>query len=122
MCWHTHIAQGVTEIYLHTPVGFSSDPAYGTFVDDAINIGVGVHAIAGDATWAKNSDDMLAWVDEVIQAGGYSGLVADIEPYLLKEWTNLRRRARLVSSYLNGPVETEARSGVFFIRAAIPFW
>lgn len=115
-------AHGVTDLYLHAPPGFSSDPAYADFLSGAVDIGVGVHAMAGDPAWAKKSSDMVAWVDEVVEAGGFVGIVADVEPYLRSEWSNARRRTRLVRSYLAGLEKAEARAGSLPFKAAVPFW
>lgn len=115
-------SQSVTDVYLHTPPGFSSDPAFAAFVIDAQSYGVSVHAMAGDPSWAKRPARLVSWVDEVVAAGGYAGIVADVEPYLLSEWSNPKRRARLLNKYLKGLDQARAAAGATPFVAAVPFW
>lgn len=115
-------AQGVTDVYLHTPPGFSSDPAFAQYLSDARARGIAVHAMAGDPAWAKRPGALVSWTEEVVAAGGYAGIVADVEPYLLPEWSHPKRRARMLGKYLDGLSEANAAAGATPFVAAIPFW
>lgn len=115
-------SQAVTDVYLHTPPGFSSDPAFAQYLSEAQARGIAVHAMAGDPAWAKRPDALVSWIEEVVAAGGYAGIVADIEPYLLPEWSHPKRRARLLGKYLDGLSEANAAAGATPLVAAVPFW
>ncbi len=114
------VAEGIRAIYLHAGPGFSSDPAYRSFVDQAHQAGLLVVAMAGDPTWALQTNDWQAWIDEVAAFGAFDGIVADVEPYLLPEWLTKRDRNRVIRSYLRG-LESMATTGMP-TAAAVPFW
>ncbi len=117
------IEKGIDRVFLHAAPGFSSDPAFDSFVNDAHSAGIEVFALAGTPSWAtKHSGHFLAWVDEVVAFGEFDGLAPDIEPYALPEWKNKKRRARAISSYLDALEAASSRSGALPIIPAVPFW
>ena len=114
-------ANGVTDLYLHVPPGFSSDPNFATFLTDANALGLKVYAMAGDPSWAAQSAPWTAWVDEVVAHGGFDGLVFDVEPYLHPDW-GTKKQARLIRSYLAGLDRAERASLDLPVMTAVPFW
>lgn len=115
-------AHGVTDVYLSAPPGFSADARYGAFIDDAHTHGLRVWAVAGDATWAQDRAPWLGWTSEVVTYGQFDGIVADVEPYLLADWSNSRKRSRLISSYLKNLGAAAKMAGSTPMMAAVPFW
>lgn len=113
--------KGVSDLYLHTPPGFSTDARYRSFLEYAHGAGMRVHAMAGDPAWSKDPDPWQGWVDEVVELGGFDGVVFDVEPYLLAEW-NTRRQSRLIRSYLSALDKASRRAGELQTIAAVPFW
>ncbi len=118
----TALTDGFTEIYLSAPPGFSSDPLFATFAADARAAGLTVVALAGDASWAKNTAPWLAWVDEVVASDSFDGILVDVEPYLLADWSNARKRSRVIRTYLRGLDGMAARASGLPVYAATPFW
>lgn len=115
-------AHGVTDVYVSAPPGFSVDTRYASFIDDARTRGLRVWAVAGDASWALNRDDWVGWTDEVVGFGLFDGIVADVEPYLLSDWSNTRKRSRLISSYLKNLTAARQAAGSTEMLVAVPFW
>lgn len=115
-------AQGVTDVYLSAPPNFTSDARYAPFVADAHARGLRVWAVAGDATWAQNSSAWVGWTSEVTDFGQFDGIVADVEPYLLTDWSNSRKRSRLISSYLKNLKAATQAAGSTEMLVAVPFW
>ncbi|MDH3306960.1 MAG: hypothetical protein OEO77_05530 [Acidimicrobiia bacterium] len=111
----------VSDLYLHAPPGFSTDPAFGAFVADAQASGLRVHAMAGDPGWATNGDAWAAWAAEASSTGWFDGVVFDVEPYGLPDWST-KRQGRLIRSYLAGLDGAVQASGDLPVLAAIPFW
>ena len=111
----------VNDLYLHTPPGFSADANYQAFLAEAHAVGLQVHAMAGDPSWAKQSGPWTEWVDEVVAYGGFDGLVFDVEPYLHADW-NTKRQSRLIRSYLAGLDEAAQLAGDLPVLATVPFW
>ncbi|MDH5502947.1 MAG: hypothetical protein OEY98_02850 [Acidimicrobiia bacterium] len=116
------VNRSVTDLYLSAPPGFSSDARYAPFIADARTQGLRVWAVAGDASWAKNSSAWVDWTTEVVGFGQFDGIVADVEPYLLADWSNDRRRSRLISSYLKNLKSATAAAGSTEMLVAVPFW
>lgn len=114
--------RSVTDLYLSAPPGFSSDERYGPFIADARTQGLRVWAVAGDAGWAKNSSAWVDWTTEVVSFGQFDGIVADVEPYLLADWSNDRKRSGLISSYLKNLKAAAAAAGSTEMLVAVPFW
>jgi hypothetical protein len=116
------ISRGVTDVYLSAPPGFSSDARYAPFVADAQGQGLRVWAVAGDASWAQNRSAWVNWTNEVVGFGQFDGIVADVEPYLLADWSNGRKRSRLISSYLKNVKAATAAAAATEMLVAVPFW
>lgn len=115
-------SRGVTDMYLSAPPGFSSDARYVPFVADAQARGLRVWAVAGDPSWAQNRAAWVGWTSEVVDFGQFDGIVADVEPYLLADWSNSRKRSRLISSYLKNLQAATAAAGSTEMLVAVPFW
>ena len=113
--------KAVTDLYLHAPPGFSTDARYPAFLAEAHAAGLQVHAMAGDPAWAKQSGPWTAWVDEVVEHGGFDGVVFDVEPYLHADW-NSKKQNRLIRSYLAGLGSAVGQAGTLPVLAAVPFW
>ena len=114
--------RNVTDLYLSAPPGFTSDARYAPFIADARTQGLRVWAVAGDASWAKDRSAWVDWTDEVVGFGQFDGIVADVEPYLLADWSNDRKRSRLISSYLKNLKAATAAAGSSEMLVAVPFW
>lgn len=115
------LSNGISDLYLHTPPGFSAVDDYRSFVTDARDAGLLVLAMAGDPSWATDSGAWSTWVDEVVEAGGFDGVVFDVEPYALAEW-NSRKRNRLIRSYLESLEDAVLRAGALPTFTTVPFW
>lgn len=116
------VAKGVNTIYLHAPPGFSSDTAHASFLLDAHDEGLQVYAMAGDPVWAKKPAPMYRWVAEVVDHGGFDGVIVDVEPYLHSDWASSRSQSRLIDKYLRGLDRARALTGSLPFVAAVPFW
>lgn len=114
-------SKNVTDLYLSAPPGFSSDSRYGAFIADAHAVGMAVHAVAGDAGWARDRAAWVGWTEEVVAHGGFDGIVADVEPYLLADWST-RRQSRVIADYLKSLDAAESAAGSMPMMVAVPFW
>jgi hypothetical protein len=115
------VDHGITDLYLHSPPGFSGSALYAPFIESAHAVGLEVFAMAGDPLWASNVAPWSKWVDEVVGFDAFDGLVFDVEPYLDPDW-NTKRRNRLIRSYLAGLDEAALHAGSLPIHTAVPFW
>jgi hypothetical protein len=115
------LADGFTDLYLHTPPGFSRDPEYLPFVNTARSAGLQVHAMGGDPSWAWGGSDWGNWVDEIITFGTFDGIVFDVEPHTLPDWS-AKRRNRLIRSYLSALDDASSRAGSLPTLSTVPFW
>lgn len=116
------LADGFDTVYLHVPPGSASNRDISRFVESAHQASVDVHALAGVPRWAQEPGALYAWLDEVVESGEFDGIVVDIEPYLLSDWKQLKRRARLVDDFLDVLEVARARAGILPIVVAVPFW
>ncbi len=112
---------GITHLYVHVPPGFTTSGSYRPFVETAHARGLTVLAVAGDASWAVDPAAWTAWTDEVVASGDFDGIVFDVEPYALPEWST-KRRNRVIRSYLDGLDAASSQAGSLDVYAAIPFW
>ena len=115
------LTKGITDLYLHTPPGFTEDPAYLPFIDTARSAGLQVLAMGGDPSWAWGGSDWGNWVDEIVTFGAFDGIVFDVEPHTLPDWTT-KRRNRLIRSYLSALDDASSRAGSLTTLATVPFW
>ncbi|MDF1596227.1 MAG: hypothetical protein P1T08_09025 [Acidimicrobiia bacterium] len=115
------VDHGITDLYLHSPPGFSGSPLYAPFIESAHAVGIQVFAMAGDPLWASDRAPWSEWVDEVVGFNAFDGLVFDVEPYLNSDW-NTKRRNRLIQSYLAGLDEAARHAGPLQVHTAVPFW
>ncbi len=115
------VSNGVSDVYLHAPPGFSADPAFDSFLASAHGSGLAVHAMAGDPGWAKDPGPWTMWTREVATHGGFDGIVFDVEPYGHPDW-NSRKQSRLINSYLSGLDAAVRAAGELPALAAVPFW
>ena len=115
------VSHGVTDIYLHVAPGFSSDPVFAGFLADAHAAGLAVHAMAGDPAWAADADPWIAWVEEVVDHGGFDGIVFDVEPYLHPDW-GTNRQTRLIRTFVRGLRDASRQADDLPVLAAVPFW
>lgn len=113
--------KGIDVLYLHAPPGFSEGVDLAAFVAAAYSAGVTVYAMAGTPEWSTDTHAFTGWVGEVVDSGLFSGVVADVEPYLLDDWDS-KRRNRLIRSYLNSVAAASAAAGDLPFFAAVPFW
>jgi hypothetical protein len=115
------LANGITDLYLHTPPGFSQDTAYLPFINTAHGAGLQVLAMGGDPSWSWGGSDWGNWVDEIVTFGSFDGIVFDVEPHTLSDW-NSKRRNRLIRSYLSALDRASRRAGSLPILTTVPFW
>ena len=114
-------SRGVTDLYLHAPPGFSTDPGFAGFLAEAHAVDLTVHAMAGDPAWSKDRRAWTSWVEEVVAHGGFDGVVFDVEPYLHPDW-GTGRQNRLIRTYLRGLRDAARTAGDLPVLAAVPFW
>ncbi len=113
--------KGIDVLYLHAPPGFSEGDDLASFVTAAGSAGVTVYAMAGTPEWSTDTAAFTGWVEEVVASGLFSGVVADVEPYLLDDWGS-KKRNRLIRSYLNSVAAASGAAGDLPFFAAVPFW
>lgn len=116
------LADGFDTVYLHVPPGSASNRDISRFVESAHRASVDVYALAGVPRWAQEPAPLYGWLDEVVESGRFDGIVVDIEPYLLSDWKQLKRRAGLVDDFLDVVEEAQARAGILPVVVAVPFW
>ncbi len=116
------LTDGFDSVYLHVPPGSTSSRDISRFVESVHQASVDVYALAGVPRWAQEPAALYAWLDEVVESGRFDGVVVDIEPYLLSDWKQLKRRAGLVDDFLDMLEEAQARAGILPIVVAVPFW
>lgn len=114
-------AKGIDVLYLHAPPGFSEGGDLAAFVAAADSYGVSVYAMAGTPEWSTDTQAFTGWVEEVVASGLFSGVVADVEPYLLDDWGS-KKRNRLIRSYLDSVAAASRAAGDLPFFAAVPFW
>lgn len=112
-------AEGFSAIYLWAPPGFSADPSFAEFVDEADGHGMTVLAVGGDPAWAADPSAWRSWAREVDKSDLFAGAVLDVEPYLHPDWTG--DRASLSRTYLQG-MSRAARELDSPMWVAVPFW
>ncbi len=116
-------AAGIDTLYVHTWPDTTVDPRWDEFFAAAATADIAVHALAGDPTWAsENRSHLLAWIDRVVADGRFDGIVVDVEPYLLSDWTDRKQGRRLRASFVDTLGIAEARAGALTLRAVVPFW
>lgn len=114
-------ANGITDVYIHAPPGFSDDARFSGFIAAAHSKGIAVQAMAGDPAWARDGGAWTGWVEEVVAHGGFDGVVFDVEPYVHPDW-GTRKQSRLIRSYLAGLDSAVGAAGGLPALAAVPFW
>ena len=100
---------GLSELYqsfpAKAPIGKLTD-----FLEQARQRGIRVYLLDGNAQWAREAKGsslrkaikrVAKWNERMPEGVGFSGIMADVEPYLLKEWDDERRDA-LMQTYARG--------------------
>lgn len=113
-------ADGFDTLFVHTPPGFEAS-SYIDFVGRAHDSGIAVYAMAGDPAWATERNAWKNWVEEVEESGLFDGAVADVEPYLLPQWSDASQR-RLIASYLRELDRANGSAGSLDLIVTVPFW
>lgn len=103
---------GVTEVYQAFPESWLSSGRAGLFVRQMRRSGVTVYALAGAAQWARDPEgaELIRELEAVAaynagqkEANRITGVMADVEPYLLEEWdAGGAERDALMDAYLSG--------------------
>lgn len=106
--------------------------AYQSFIRSAGDNGIQVHALGGAPDWAlpenrQKMTDFVHWVKtynaSVLDNERFTGIQADIEPYLLPDWTADQNAVaanwRQSISYFHGLVKKDS---ALTTAAAVPFW
>ena len=114
-------SNGISALYLHTPPGFSRDEAYEPFITEAHSAGLDVLATGGDPSWSTDASTWSSWVDEIVDFGGFDGIVFDVEPHTLPQWES-RRQNRLIRSYLSALQSASLQAGSLPTFTTVPFW
>ncbi|NKB89049.1 MAG: hypothetical protein GKS06_12610 [Acidobacteria bacterium] len=79
-----------------------------------------VWALSGHPDWARGTAAVRKWTRRVRRTKGLSGIVLDIEPYLLDQWDTARRRT--IENYLRSLRAAKRAAGPLPVMAAVPFW
>lgn len=108
-------------LFVYAPPGFDPAP-YRTFVDRAGSLGIEVYAMGGDPSWATDRRAWKDWVAEVEAAAMFDGAVADVEPYLLPEWSEPGSQRKLIDKYLRRLNDAEREAVSLELIVAVPFW
>ncbi len=112
-------AEGFDQVYLWAPPGFSNDPAFAAFIDNAHSIGLDVLAVGGDPAWASDPGAWRGWAREVERSSTWDGAVLDVEPYLHPAWHT--DREALLRKYLSGMRAADRQLSIP-MHVAVPFW
>ena len=99
---------GLTELY--QTFSSHSDPAQlEPFLTQAAEQGVAVYVLVGEPEWGREADGaslrqvitrVAAWNEALPEGSRFAGVMADIEPYLLEEWSDSDARRLLMQRYL----------------------
>lgn len=116
----TVIADGFDAVYLHFPPGSTRDPAYETLTRTLRSKAITVYALGGTPDWSQRPDQFEAWLKEVISSSLFDGIVLDVEPYLVPEWSNPKRRVGIMEDYL--ALLDLASSAGLPVVVTVPFW
>lgn len=124
--------QGVNVIFLHIDRTSQELEPYRRFIEQAHRSGIEVEALGGDPSWGLSAhrqevDAFLRWIEDYQRTAGeqarWDGVHVDIEPYLLEEWEQERKRVirewRDTAAYVAHWVRTELSLRV---SADVPFW
>ena len=123
--------QGVTKIYLYIDQRVAPQD-YARFIQEARRNEIQVEALGGDPSWGRKDKrpyikEFTDWVSSyntnVTEEERFSGIHLDIEPYLLPEWKNDRKR--VVEEWLSN-MDFVARDvqllGDLDVSVDLPFW
>ncbi len=114
-------ADGFDTLFVHAPPGFDPAP-YRSFIDRAASSGIEVYAMGGDPSWATDRKAWKEWVAEVEAAAIFDGAVADVEPYLLPEWSEPGSQQKLINKYLRRLSDARREAVSIDLIVAVPFW
>jgi hypothetical protein len=121
----------VNLIYLQIDKKLPPDQ-YRAFIRDATREGIQIHASGGEPEWAfharrENITQLVEWVKNYNrtskQEERFRGIHVDIEPYLLPEWDE--RKKRIVRQWMNNMevfIEATKQEPSLETSAALPFW
>ncbi|MFI7596261.1 hypothetical protein [Actinoplanes sp. NPDC049681] len=85
----------------------------------AAPLNIKLRALGGDPTWVTNHAAALAWQRAVVSTGLFSGIHADVEPYLTPGWTSSLQSTE--TSYLK--LLDKLRLGSTLpLEVDVPFW
>lgn len=122
---------GLSELYqsfaAKAPIGELTD-----FLTQARECGIRVYLLDGNAQWAREVKGsslrkaikrVTKWNERMPEGVGFAGGMADVEPYLLKEWDD-GRRDELMQTYIKGMCAAyeKARDEGLELLACIPFF
>jgi len=114
-------SDGFDVLFVYAPPGFDPAP-YRDFVNRAASLGIEVYAMGGDPSWATDKRVWQDWVAEVEAAAIFDGAVADVEPYLLPEWSEPGSQQKLINKYLHRLNDARRQAVSIDLIAAVPFW
>jgi hypothetical protein len=113
--------QGVKEIFAAVP--WLPSPAELARLKDlrarTRAAGIRLSALGGDAAWAVNPRDAVAWRQRETATKLFDGIHLDVEPYLLPAWTT--NQPAIAASYLS-MLDAVRRAGPEPLEADVPFW
>ena len=109
---------GLTELY--QTFSSHSDPAQlEPFLTQAAEQGVAVYVLVGEPEWGREADGaslrqvitrVAAWNEALPEGSRFAGVMADIEPYLLEEWSDSDARRLLMQRYVQGTCAAYAQA------------
>ncbi|NHN31945.1 hypothetical protein [Paenibacillus agricola] len=132
--------QSIDRIYLQVNPDEALD-SYRSFIKEARAGGVQIHALDGAPSWVMPDNrsyivNMVKWVKDynlnVLEEERFSGIQADIEPYILPEWQT--DQATLVKNWTealtlfvdevkqDATLSASTNSTALTASAALPFW
>ncbi|MFC0562082.1 hypothetical protein [Halalkalibacter alkalisediminis] len=120
--------KGVTKLYVQIDRNLPMEQ-YEAMILEASSKEIAVFAIDGAKDWVYSTDELeflLEWLKDyqtgVKESARFSGLLLDIEPYLLAEWeTDQEFLIRGYQEVIRGGSTFAAKLGIPF-EMAIPFW
>jgi hypothetical protein len=118
------VSAGVDQLFVAVPPNLTTSSQLAdirTLSERARAAGIRVDALGGDPGWVDNPTWVVTyWLKPAKNAGLFTGIHIDVEPYSTPAWTS--DRPTVVSKYLTLLDKLKANAGTFPIEADIPFW
>jgi len=125
-------AHQVTEIFAYVSPGFTnpatippewSQPEWPLISNLAVRARTDhilLSALGGDPSWVPNPSVAVAWADEVVASGLFSGVHLDLEPWALAAWTT--NQAGVIAQTVSVVAQVRAALPALPLELSLPWW